>query len=307
MSCRAYVRGASHTTRAVAFSGRLPTRPFGVREEPPQDLDLEARMRTAERFGHRLGEALSGGGAPETREGSPVQGAAPVGLPVIQRLKDQSTVERLRRTNARSVKRVTGDIKKQKNKFAKQAWGYLKGFENDKSKTSMSTPFGPVNLSNFGTNDPGAKITTVAKDYGKKSVGHKYSDLVDALGPNGPKVASELLTGISSNKGSSTAITSDLQKNAAAKMLSISHISEERRFGGSGKMFRAVLRMVKDKKVTMKDAFTGPNPLFPMAKSPKQMRRLINVEKAKQRKPPPKPARFDEVGGNMSDSSDDEN
>ena len=267
-------------------------------------------MRTAERFGHRLGEALSGGGAPKTGAGSPVhgpvQGAAPGGPPVIQRVKDNSTVERMRRANARSVQRISGGIKKPKHKFATRAWERLRGFETDKSKTSMSTPYGPVNLSKFPTKDPGAKITTVAKDYGKQSVGHKYSELVDALGSKESEVASDLLTGISSETPGGTGITSDLQKNAAAKMLAISHVSEERRFGGSGKMHRAVLRMIKDKKVTMKDAFTGSNPLFPMAKNPNQMRRLINIEKKKLRKPPPKPARFDDVGAYMSDSSDDE-
>lgn len=259
-------------------------------------------MRNAERFGHRLESTLSGAGSQET--------GAPAASPVIQRAKDKTTLERMRRANQRATKRFAArEIKKPtyKHKFARRASSSLQNFETNKSKTALSTPFGPVNLSKFNTKDPGAKITTVAKDYGKKSVGHKYDHLVEAFGDKDSEVASDLLTGISSDSPGGTGITTDLQKNAAAKMLSISHISEERRFGGSAKMHRAILRMVKDKKVKMKDAFTGSNPLFPMAKNPNQMRRLINVEKKKLRKPPPKPSHFDEVGGYMSESSDDEN
>jgi hypothetical protein len=267
-------------------------------EESSQVLDPETQMCNAERFGHRL-EAGTGASRQEA------------GSAVIQRAKtieDNSTKERIRRANERSRKRLSGGIKFKKElpAFRHRAWQSLMKFEENKAKSPMVTSFGPVNLSKFPTKDPGAKISTVAKDYGKQSVGHRYSHLVDALGGQESQIASELLTGISSDTAPSTAITSGGQKNAAAKMLAIAHVSEERRFGGSSKMFRAVLRMVRDGKVSMKAAFTGDSPLFPMAKNPTWMRRLLNLEGKKQRKPPPKPPKFDAVGGHMSDSSDDE-
>jgi hypothetical protein len=251
-------------------------------------------MFKAERFGHRL----------ESVSSTAQQGAEPA---VIQRTKDNSTLERIRRANKRAIARLDSKkIRKSKHRFASTATNALFAFEKDKKKTSLTTPFGPVNLSKFPTKDPGPKITTVAKSYDNQSVGHKYSELAEELGDKEPQVASDLLGGISSDTAKLTAVTSGSQKNAAAKMLAISHISEERRFGGSAKMFRAILRMVKAGKISMKDAFTGTNPSFPMAKNPALMRRLINLEKKKLRKPPPKPKGFDDVASYMSDSSDEE-
>ena len=271
-----------------------------VNDDPGLEREAEAMGARVQTLRHRFlpharAEALEAVPSATQQEGPAV----------IQRVKSKDVLERMRRANERANKRLklTG-ITKAKHKFASVSSQSLKNFETNKATTSMATPFGSVNLSKFPTKDPGAKITTVAKDYGKQSVGHKYSDLVDAFGGKDTQVASDLLTGISSGAGPSTAITSDLQKNAAAKMVAISHVSEERRVGGSSKMFRGILKMVKAGKVSMKDAFTGPNPLFPMAKNPNQMRRLLNLENKKLRKPPEKPDKFDEVADYMSDSSD---
>jgi hypothetical protein len=280
-----------------------------VNDDPGLEREAEAMGARVQTLRHRFLPLARAEALEAVTSASPQE----TGPAVIQRAKhavkkkDMSTVERMRRANARAVMRLSsGGIMKAKHKFALRSAEKLADFEKNKATSSMTTPFGSVNLSKFPTKDPGAKITTVAKNYGKQKVGHKYSDLVDALGDKDSEVASSLLKSISSDKAPSTAVTSDLQKNAAAKMLAISHVSEERRVGGSSKAFRANLRMVKAGKVSMRAVFTGAKPLFPMAKNPKFMRKLLNLENKKQRKPPEKPDKFDDVAAYMSDSSDDE-
>lgn len=181
----------------------------------------------------------------------------------------------------------------------------------------IETGFGPVNFSKFQYSDPGAKVTTLKENFGNQSVGHKYSEIQEALFKNqdDSKVAGELLETIEENKTTkkqktshtpSTAISSGQQKNAAAKFVAITHSSEPARVGGQDKAARGVLRMIKDGKITSKDALSGERPLYTMAKNPKYTRRILNEEQKKFRKPPSEPENFSELGAYMSDSSDEE-
>ncbi len=228
---------------------------------------------------------------------------------MVQRVK-KTTEERLTAAHLRAEARAKNKIKKPRHAFEERARNATLDFDASKTKTAFGTAFGSTNLSSFPTKDPGAKVTTVAKDYGKATVGHKYTELSEALTEGGAKeadVADDLLEGSTTGTVPKVrAVSSFRKKNAAAKMLAIANVSEQKRFGGSAKAFRAVLRMVKAGKVTFKEAFTGDAPLFPMAKNPTYMRRLVNVDKKRLRKPPPKPKKWDELAEHMSDDSDND-
>lgn len=190
--------------------------------------------------------------------------------------------------------------------------GTAQGFQRLDPKTAgkrrVETPFGPVNASKFPTSDPAFKITTQAKkDYGNKAVGQKYSDLVGALkagGKSDKDIATDLLDSLDGKAPQH--LTDDKSKNAAAKLLAIMNVSEPMRVGGSGKAGRATLRMVQAGEISLEQAFTGKTPTFPMADKPDYMRRAVNYDDKKMRKPPETPTEFSKVGGYMSDSSDDE-
>ncbi|MFB1484146.1 hypothetical protein [Corallococcus sp. RDP092CA] len=190
--------------------------------------------------------------------------------------------------------------------------GTAQGFQRLDPKTAgkqrVETPFGPVNASKFPTSDPAFKITTQAKkDYGNKAVGQKYSDLVGALkagGKSDKDIATDLLDSLDGKAPQH--LTDDKSKNAAAKLLAIMNVSEPMRVGGSGKAGRATLRMVQAGEISLEQAFTGKTPTFPMADKPDYMRRAVNYDDKKMRKPPEPPTEFSKVGGYMSDSSDDE-
>jgi hypothetical protein len=120
-------------------------------------------------------------------------------------------------------------------------------------------------------------------------------------------------------------IKDSAQRNAAAKLLATMHIAEEQRVPGSSKLGRGALAMVANQReiwvgeqrrpITFKEVFKGKEPLFTMALTPNRMRALYAVDtdklpKAKkkrketaQRKEPPG---FDDIGKEMSPSSDEE-
>lgn len=183
---------------------------------------------------------------------------------------------------------------------------------------SMQTPYGPVNISKFHTKDPGARITTRQQDYQGHSVGHKYSEMVDALVPTAltgtkrrareQEVAGEMLESIRDNQApplKKRKIEEGAQANAAAKMLAISHVSEPDRVGGSSKDFRRTLRKVQRGGASFKEAFTGTKqspPQFNMALTPNTARRSLGTGSYK--KPHP-PSSFVDNDPDYSDSSDD--
>ena len=186
-----------------------------------------------------------------------------------------------------------------------------------KTLTPMKTPYGQVNLSKFPTSDPAPKITTVKKNYKGASIGHKYTELTDALvSPTLPasrkrareqEVAGELLESIKDNKpppAKRSKIAEGAEANAAAKLLTISHVSEPERVGGSSKDFRRVLRKVKKGNASFQQAFVGDAttpPLFGMAKDPTTTRRALGIGKFKNPHPP---ASFVALDSDYSDDSD---
>ena len=268
-----------------------------------------------------LNRAVSGLSQPTRAFKAGGQGSLPQASPqpvmqLCEEKKDNTTRGRLQRAHKRAIRREEKS-KSPKLRFPKHASEYSREFslsreKKEKCLREMKTPFGPVNLSPFPLSDPGAKITTVKSEYGGTSVGHRYNELIKALeiqGVNDPDIARELLQSIKRKRHPPKdlkAITEDRQRNAAAKLLTIPHVSEELRFKGSSKSFRAVLRMVEKGMVSLEDAFTGDTPLFPMAKNPNYMRRLVNPKKKKLRKKTQEPKLWKKVGANMSASSEDE-
>ncbi|RYZ38318.1 MAG: hypothetical protein EOO71_24460 [Myxococcaceae bacterium] len=225
--------------------------------------------------------------------------------------KDNTTEARLKRAEVRAKRRQESssavDASGGRSGFVGTAQGYQKMDPKKDGKQRVETPFGPVNASRFPTTDPAFKITSQKKDYGKQTVGDRYSHLVPALKSSGASdkdIATDLLNALDGGKPS--VLTDDKSKNAAAKLTAIMNVSEPMRVGGSDKAGRAALRMVQDGKISLEDAFTGTNPSFPMAVKPDYMRRAVNYEDKAYRKPIETPTQFDKIGGYMSDSSDDD-
>jgi Pretoxin HINT domain len=186
---------------------------------------------------------------------------------------------------------------------------------NSTSKTNFETPFGLVNLNKpFFKGDKGFMVTTKKEAYGGQSVGHKYNQLIDALlkdhSGNEAEVASDLLAAIETPTADLkpfSAINTQLEKNAAAKFIAITQISEEQRFGGSAKWARAALRTIAAGKATFNDLFVGARPTFLMAATGGGAKTRGWLDRGNGSKTPGSdPAHTDCVLGNMSDSSCDE-
>ncbi|NOK15542.1 hypothetical protein [Corallococcus carmarthensis] len=227
-------------------------------------------------------------------------------------IKDNTTEARLKRAKLREERRQSSadavGSSDGRSGFVSTAQGFQKLDPKTAGKTRVETPFGPVNASKFPTSDPAFKITSQAKkDYGNQKVGDRYSHLVDALkasGKSDKEIATDLLNSLDGKAPQH--LTDNKSKNAAAKLTAIMNVSEPMRVGGSGKAGRATLRMVQDGKISLDDAFKGKTPTFPMAVNPEYMRRTVNYDDKKLRKPPETPTQFKDVGGYMSDSSGDE-
>ncbi|NVJ20509.1 MULTISPECIES: hypothetical protein [Myxococcus] len=164
----------------------------------------------------------------------------------------------------------------------------------------------------FPNNDRGFKVSTRAENFNKVPVGDKYTDLVHALRESKASdaaIAKELLDGI---EGSALpppgrrAISEGAPTNAAAKLLAITHISEPQRFNGADKVARGALHAVMDGSMTLDQAFGKERPGFPMADKADYMRRVVNLENKNLRNRPELPHGFEDLGGDMTDSSDDE-
>ncbi|RKG74135.1 hypothetical protein [Corallococcus terminator] len=225
--------------------------------------------------------------------------------------KDNTTEARLKRAEVRAKRRQESssavDASGGRSGVIGTAQGFQKMDPKKDGKQRVETPFGPVNASKFPTTDPAFKITSKKKDYGKQTVGGRYSHLVPALKSSGASdkdIATDLLDAL--DGGNPSVLTDDKSKNAAAKLTAIMNVSEPMRVGGSDKAGRAALRMVQDGKISLEEAFTGTNPSFPMAVKPDYMRRAVNYEDKNYRKAIETPTQFDKIGGYMSDSSDDD-
>lgn len=235
-------------------------------------------------------------------------------------LTDKSTEARMQRSHDRDLDRVGRQITvPRRQQFAARMEEEGAKFRANQTSTSVKTPYGPVTLSKFPTSDPAPKVTTKKTDYGGSSVGHKYSELSSALFPKQKSakrqresdgaIAEELLSSMEKDMrppAKKRKIEDGEQQNAAAKLMAIASVSEPERVGGTGKVFRGTLRAIKAQELTPFEAFESDNPTFSMAKTPDTHRRLMNREFVKQRKPPVKPPGFKDLGGHMSDSSDDE-
>lgn len=233
----------------------------------------------------------------------------------------ESTGGRYRSAFARDDKRASsGKLGKSTHKFENTAREARKQWRGGATTgVSVTTPFGPVNLSKFPTKDPAPKITTVKKDYSNASVGHKYSEITDALiSPRltGSKrkereqeVATELLSSIETGQRpkKNPRIASGEESNAAAKLLAISHVSEPERVRGSSKDMRAKLRGIKKGTTSFNDAFVGGDkdtpPEFLMARNPATARRALGKGSYKNAFPPNS---FRKKDPDYSDSSDDD-
>lgn len=231
----------------------------------------------------------------------------------------RSTGGRYKSAFARDEKRAnSGAVGKSSHKFELEARKARQSWRGGSTGLSLTTPFGPVNLSKFPTSDPAPKITTVKKDYANASVGHKYAEITDALvSPKltGTKrkereqaVASELLSAIESGERpkKNRKIADGEESNAAAKLLAISHVSEPERVRGSSKDMRAKLRGVKKGRISIKDAFVGGDkdnpPHFLLARNPNTGRRALGEGRYKKAHPP---TSFRDNNSDYSDSSDD--
>lgn len=254
----------------------------------------------------------STGGA-QKRKADDVGGSSPVKKTKTDDVaKDNSTEARLKRKHQRDLDRMSSSSAVASHSggsgFRADAGNLAKKNPKNEPKTKLDTPFGPVNASKFPTSDPGFKISSEAKNYGKKSsVGHKYSDLVDGMRKSGAtdkEIAADLLNALDGKDPQK--LTGGQAKNAAAKLTAITHVSEPQRVAGSDKAARGVLRMVQAGEISLDDAFKGDKPTFPMAKNPDYMRRTVNYKDQNFKKETPKPTQFDKLGGYMSDSSGDE-
>ncbi|CAM3494196.1 hypothetical protein G4177_06600 [Corallococcus sp. ZKHCc1 1396] len=252
----------------------------------------------------------------QKRPADAVDGAASASGPNKKPKVDGGTSQEADTTENRAKRQFLRGQRRQESTSAVAASGGRSEFVNLQrldpkaaGKQRVETGFGPTNASRFPTKDPGFKITTEAKDYGKQKVGHTYTELVAAMkegGASDKAIAKDLLKKLEDPDSTPAVLTGDKAKNAAAKLTTIMHVSEPQRVPGSDKTGRAVLRMVEKGDLTLEQAFTGSNPTFPMAKNPKTMRRVVNYDDTNFRKPPEKPLKFDEIAANMSDSSDDE-
>jgi hypothetical protein len=256
---------------------------------------------------------------PKTKALAPTHPVA-TRYPIHSSFAKKSTGAHFLRAARRDALRVSsGKIGKPRNQFEKTARQARKDWrEGTKQLQPVQTPYGSANLSKFPTGDPGPKVTTVKKNYKNSSVGHKYTELRDALidpklkGPGRKarekEVAGELLEAIKTGApppNKKRKITDGEQSNAAAKFIAISHISEPERVHGSSKDVRASLRSVQKGKRSFSDAFSEDNgvPRFPLSKNPNAARRALGIGKFK--KPHP-PASFVADDSDYSDSSDDE-
>ncbi|QSQ26319.1 hypothetical protein JY651_15885 [Pyxidicoccus parkwayensis] len=248
----------------------------------------------------------------QKRKADDIGDSSPAKKPKTDEAKDNSTEARLKRKHQRDLDRMSSSSAVASHSgtsgFRADAGGLAKKTPKNEPKTKLDTPFGPVNASKFPTSDPGFKITTEAKNYGKKSsVGHKYSDLVDGMRKSGAtdkEIATDLLKALEGKDPEK--LTSGQAKNAAAKLSAITHVSEPQRVLGSDKAARGVLRMVQSGEISLDQAFKGETPTYPMAKNPDYMRRTVNYKDQNFKKETPKPTEFDKLGGYMSDSSGDE-
>jgi hypothetical protein len=248
----------------------------------------------------------------------------PVGLPPP--VTGNGTQARMQRAQDRFDDRQNRNIQvPRKQKFFARAEALAKTFRDEVDATgkfasqTMHTPLGPVQLSKFPLADPGPKITSRKGDFANASVGHTYPQMSKALFPpqtsakrkreSDAAIADELLhIGEHDARPSKKqqVIGDGEQRNAAAKMLAVAALSEPLRVGGSSKTFRGVLRGIRDHQWKPEDVFESGNPTFSMADTPDTQRRLSNRQQKKLRNEPVKPKHFRELGGNMSDSSDDE-
>ncbi len=240
-------------------------------------------------------------------------------------LAGDSTQARLQRAHDRGLDRRGRVISvPRKQQFAARMEGEQQEFTKSRKTRTTTTPFGPVTLSKFPTRDKGPKITTKKGDYEGQSVGHKYRELTPQLFPpvqsakkslrqkrqreSDSEIANELLTAIETDlrpPRKKRKIGGAAQRNAAAKMLAISHVSEPLRMPGSGKAFRGALRAIKAKTLSPHDAFASDTPAFGMALTPNFQRRLVNRKLTQFRKPPTEPEGFPDLSGYLSDSSDE--
>ncbi|MBZ4422860.1 hypothetical protein [Myxococcus sp. RHSTA-1-4] len=99
---------------------------------------------------------------------------------------DNTTEARLKRKFVRAQRRLepSSGVASQGGTSSSREDAQALAGKNAKSeaKTQLATPFGPVNGSRFHTSDKPFKIPSDARNYGKQSLGHKYSDLVSGLG-----------------------------------------------------------------------------------------------------------------------------
>lgn|GEM_PF-3708205 len=252
--------------------------------------------------------------------------------------KDNSSVERIRRANHRATERLRNSVTDSstpgartdnpstpgtgapgplapesfRNSARQYEWMNPKQLGSDKKSLVADTPFGPVTLTPFPNNDPGFRVSTRAENFNKAKVGDKYTDLVHALRESKASdaaIAKELLDAIEGRAlppPGKRVISEGTPTNAAAKLLAITHISEPQRFRGADKVARGALHAVMDGSMTLDQAFGKERPGFPMADRADYMRRVVNLENKNLRNRPELPHGFEDLGGDMTDSSDDE-
>lgn len=215
-----------------------------------------------------------------------------------KKVKDVSFTGRMDRATTRALKRMTAKTDKPedlaRHPLEKQSLKRMHE-EGQTKEGDFQTPLGPVTLSNMAFEYIGPKtgrsgvyekiakatsISTTKENYGNHTVGHKYTDFVEGL---------ERATRKKTKKEDEKAIGADLlfasvdknptfsklksgakergeAENAGAKILAASHISEQERWLGSLKWFRAVLRAIKAGDLTLEEAFASDTPWYPMAR-----------------------------------------
>ena len=281
-----------------------------------------ARKLSPWRAGSRKPAAAADGGVPPAAKLPATRRKLPKRPldPVVATFAPRSTGGRYRNAAERDEARAgAGTIGKSVHAFERQARNMRRAWRNSENKASVSvdTPYGPVTLSKFPTRDRGPKISTTKEDYGNASVGHKYSELVDAFvgdtAAGGRKareqaVARELLGAIKTGKRPADgAIADGRQSNAAAKFMAIMTISEPERVGGSSKHGRSVLRAVEAGDLSFHEGFVGDErqpPRFLMAETPNTARRALGKGSFTRARPPA--GFYPGKDPHFSDSSDDD-
>ncbi|RKH62806.1 hypothetical protein, partial [Corallococcus llansteffanensis] len=233
---------------------------------------------------------------------------------------------RTQRAYDRASTRKNGDTQLPEDSFKNMTSNMSRTRKQDNAGV-LQTPLGPVTVAKGNTRDPANFIKTRKGNYDDNAVGDEYSSMIKSLvkpGDDQKGIASDLLKASRSKEVFSDLkkhggdasklqhhfpnIKTPAQRNAAAKLLGATHLSEEQRAGGSSKHARATLELISEGKSSFQEGFGKKQPTFGMADKADYYRKHYDVGEVKNPKKidATAPHHKDKVEGAFSDSSDGE-